>query len=185
MSSVPDKIEQFLLLRVRSFRDKAAFQRLVEIHEKALMRFLYLRLPTKEDAEDAYSTVLLQVWDYAQRTEIKHFNGLLFAAARNIIASHYQKRDKVMTVPIENEDGTEKQIPSQQSPQKMMDIIDASFVREKMKELDEDDQEIIILRYLEGYSVKHIAKYFGKTENATSVMIHRALKKLKDLYERS
>jgi len=182
---LPDKLEQFLLLRIRGFQDKAAFEKLVKMYGSGVLRFLHFRLPSREDAEDAYSTVLLQVWDYILRTEVKHFNGLLFTVARNVIASHYEKRGRVKIVPIENEDGTEKQIQSALSPQKMMDKVDVSFVKEKMKELDEDDQEIIILRYLEGYSVKHIAKYFGRTENATSVMLHRAIKKLKDLYERT
>jgi RNA polymerase sigma-70 factor (ECF subfamily) len=181
---MPDKLEQFLLLRIRGFQDKAAFEKLVKMHGSAVLRFLHFRLPTKEDAEDAYSIVLLQVWDYIKRTEVKHFNGLLFTVARNVVAAHYEKRNRVTMVPIINEEGKEIQIPSNESPERTINKIDVSFVREKLKELSEDDQEIIILRYLEGYTVKHIAKYLGRTENATSVMLHRAMKKLKDLYER-
>jgi RNA polymerase sigma-70 factor (ECF subfamily) len=119
------------------------------------------------------------------RNEVRHFTGLLFTVARNAVAAYYKEKGKLKTVPIINEYGEEIPIHSPQSPKWMIDRIDVSFLQQKIKELDEADQEIIILRYLEGYSVKEIAKYFGKTDNATSVMLHRALQKLKDLYERT
>ena len=179
------KKEQFLLLRIRSFDDKAAFQTLLSEHSEKLLRFLSFKLPRREDAEDTYSIVCIQLWDYLTRNEVQHFSGLLFTIARSAIATFYAQRTKRPTISLNREDGTELPIASPaHTVERMTDKIDAGFLREKMKELSDDDQEVIMLRYLDGYSVKDIAKYFGKSENATSVMLHRAIAKLKELYER-
>ena len=55
------------------------------------------------------------------------------------------------------------------------------LLRDVMKQLEEEESEVILLRYIEGYRVKEIAKYLGKTENATSVMLFRSIQKLREI----
>lgn len=178
-----NKKEQFLLLRVRAFKDKDAFKTLLNEHSPTILKFLHFRLPNREDAQDAYSTVCLRVWEYVSRTEVKHFSGLLFTITRSVIASFYHERSRKPVVSITHEDGTEMQIPSRTSVANLEAKVDATLMQKMMKKLSDDDREVIILRHLEGYSIKEIAEYFGKTSNATSVMLHQAVQRLKELYE--
>lgn len=180
-----DKREQFLLLRIRAFNDKSAFASLVDKHSSALMRFLSMRLRRTHDAEDCYSEVLIQTWNYITRTEVKHFSGLLYTIARNTVAEHYRKHSKVEITSIEYETGEPLPIPSKVTAERIMDQVDAGFMLKLIKKLPEEEQEVIVMRHLDGYRVKDIAQHIGKTDNATAVMLHRAFKKLKDLYERS
>jgi len=43
------------------------------------------------------------------------------------------------------------------------------------------EKDVVILRFIEEMSVKETAESIGKTEGATKVIQHRALKKLKDI----
>jgi RNA polymerase sigma-70 factor (ECF subfamily) len=180
------KLEKFLLVRVRIFKDEDAFERLLREHSAALQRFLYGKLPCHADVEDAYSMLMMQLWEYATSTVVQHFSGLSFTIARRIVASFYHKREGKEQVPIRTsygEEGVEVQSPN--SKEQIEDHIDSVIVKEGLKKLEsEDDREAVILRFIEGYSLKEIANYLGKTENATSALIHRALKKIRDKLEK-
>ncbi len=179
------KREEFLLLRIRAFQDKEAFRILVQEHAGALLRFLHFKLPRHEDAEDAYSNVCLELWDYLSRTEVKSFVGLMFTVARAQVVNFYRKRERSESrnISIHLEEGMEIQIPSRETVGQIQDKLDVGFMAEKMRLLNDDDRELIIMRYLEGYRVKDIAKKLSKSENVISVTLHRALQKLRDLYE--
>lgn len=177
--------EKFLLVRIRVFKDESAFETLLKDYSAPLQRFLYSKLPTATDVEDAYSTLLMKLWEYASTTPIEHFAGLAYTIARRTVASFYENRKKVEHVQIsdEYEEGAVA-VESRETVEKLESKIDVTWVKEALKKMrNEDDREVIILRFLEGYAIKDIAKYIGKTPNATSVLLNRALKKLRSLLE--
>lgn len=175
--------EQFQLFRIRTFQDPKAFEVLLEEHATGLKRFLKVKLPSTHDADDAYSEVCIRTWDYACRGHIDHFSGFLFTVGRNVIAEFYRTRSRrPMEVPIVTDD-YEIPVESKHSGQKISEFVDGELMKEALAELDEDDREAIVMRYLEGQSVKYIAEQIQKTENATSVLLHRALKKLRTIIE--
>ena len=177
--------EKFLLVRIRVFRDEGAFESLLSDYAAPLQRFLYSKLPSATDVEDAYSSLLMKIWEYATTTPIDHFSGLAYTIARRTVAQFYLDRGKTQHVPIsdEYEEGSVT-VESKETVDKLEAKIDVGWVKEALKKLDnEDDREVIILRFLEGYAIKDIAKYIGKTPNATSVLLNRALKKLHHLLE--
>ena len=45
-------------------------------------------------------------------------------------------------------------------------------------------REVLVMRHVDGLSVKEIARVTGETENVVSVRIHRAIEKTKTLYEK-
>lgn len=177
--------EKFLLVRIRVFKDESAFESLLSDYAAPLQRFLYSKLPSTADVEDAYSSLLMKLWEYATTTPIDHFSGLAYTIARRTVARFYEERGKVQHVPIADEFGEEGvAVESKQTVEKLEAKIDVGWVKEALKKLhNEDDREVIILRFLEGYAIKDIAKYIGKTPNATSVLLTRALRKLRSILE--
>lgn len=175
--------EQFHLFRIRTFQDQKAFELLLADHASALKRFLKVKLPTAHDADDLFSEVCLRTWDYACRGHIDHFSGFLFTIARNTIAEFYRTRSRrPMEIPIVT-DEYEIPVESKHSGQKISEFVDGELMKEALAELDDDDREAVVLRYLEGHSIKYVAEQIQKTENATSVLLHRALKKLRVIIE--
>ena len=173
-------------MRIRVFKDEGAFESLLSEYAAPLQRFLYSKLPSVTEVEDAYSTLLLRLWEYSTANVVEHFSGLAHTIARGLIAEFYRTRNKVQHVPIADEFEEEGGVAvlSKETVEKLEDKIDATWVKEGLKKMhNEDDREVIILRFLEGYAIKDIAKYIGKTPNATSVLLSRALKKLRSILE--
>ena len=62
--------EKILLFDIRARRNQNSFERLIVEHVPALKRFLLFKLPRPEDAEDAFNTTLLRLWNYLQASEV-------------------------------------------------------------------------------------------------------------------
>lgn len=166
--------EQFLLFRIRAFSDETAFAALLKKHGPGIQRALHFKLPTEEDVEDAYTTVCVRFWQYATSTTVEHVPALMHTIARGVIADFYRKRKNADDVSVDDVVLASGERVAEQTDARLRLI-------EAIKQLDDDAREAITMRHIDGYSVKDIAKHFGKSENATSVLIHRAKKKLQTL----
>jgi RNA polymerase sigma-70 factor (ECF subfamily) len=51
----------------------------------------------------------------------------------------------------------------------------------RLDELPEDRREALIMRFALGMSNREIARALGRTDGATKVLIHRAIKQLEEL----
>jgi len=56
-------------------------------------------------------------------------------------------------------------------------------MRVAIKKLDEDEKQIIVLRYFEEMNTKEIANIININDGALRVRIHRILEKLKSIVE--
>lgn len=56
-------------------------------------------------------------------------------------------------------------------------------LKEKIGQLKPEYQEMILLRIIDGLSVREVAHITGKSEGNVRVITHRALAKLRKLYE--
>jgi len=52
-------------------------------------------------------------------------------------------------------------------------------VRQAMSHLNDDYQNAIIWRYLDDLSIKEVSQLLDRSEEATRVLLHRAMKELK------
>ena len=59
----------------------------------------------------------------------------------------------------------------------------AELVRQALSELDDTRREVIVLRFMEGFSNKEIAELIGKSEEAVRQIQCRALKFLRDKFK--
>ena len=173
--------EQFLLFRIKAFKDEHAFAALLQEHGPALQRFLHFKLPTKQDAEDAYSTSCIRVWGYASRSKVDHFSGLIYTVARTVVADFYRSSEKKDA--LQTSDQELAQVESKHSGKKIEEFVDGELMKNALMQLSENEREAIVMRYLEGHQVKEVAIQIGKSENATSVLLHRALKKVRTILE--
>jgi RNA polymerase sigma factor (sigma-70 family) len=64
-----------------------------------------------------------------------------------------------------------------------VDIIEVAIIREMLGELPDHHREVVVMRFIDGFTPSEIAEVTGERENTVSVRIHRALLKLKKAYE--
>ena len=60
----------------------------------------------------------------------------------------------------------------------------AALIQAALATLSQERRDILHRRYVEGHSVKHIARKFGKTPKAVESMLSRARGELRDLLQR-
>lgn len=166
-----DAQEKLILFKIRAFKDQKAFAVLLSKHTPALQRFLKSKLPTKEDAEDAFSITIYRFWNYLTAAEVESVSGLLFTIARSSVAEFYRSK-KVEQVSLE---GFDKGVN-----ERLDEKLDArELIKKELKELDDETREIVVMKFLEGWRVKDIAKHLGKSEGATRTAIYRVIKKIR------
>jgi len=166
--------EKILLFRLQTRRDERAFEELYRRYRPALLRFIYVKVPTREIAEDMLSEVFVGLWRYVnEKRRITHFRGLAFKIARTQIASYYRSEEGRQHVSLD--EISEKALKYEEAYQEVdTELLNAVF------SLKPEDVEIVMLRYVEGMRVRDIAQIFGKKATSISMQLHRALKKLKD-----
>lgn len=169
--------EQFLLFRIHTFQDPKAFEILLNEYGSRVQKYLRMKLPRIQDAEDVYSESCLRMWNYAVGTKIDAFAPVLNTIARTAVADFY--RTKSRKVEMVSGEETFETVGSTKLEQSLIDQLDVEKLKTLIEELSEDEAQVVVMRYMEQLSVKEIAQEIGKTENATSVMLHRAINKLR------
>jgi RNA polymerase sigma-70 factor (ECF subfamily) len=166
----------------REFGD--AFER----YNDELFRHCALRLSDKERALELTQETFIRVWQYMQRgEEVREIRPFLYRTLRNLIIDEYRKHtptslEGMMT---EESEGVEHLLPADETNTLEAAITRFDGVRamERLKELPDTYREVLLMRYVDGFSPSEIAEEIGESENAVSVRIHRGLKKLKTLLE--
>lgn len=174
--------EQFLLYRVREHEDQNAFAELHKEHSPHVYRFLCSKLPSQEDAHDALTTTFLRLWNYLRSSSVDYLSALTFTIARGVVAEFYRGND-IETVSYDEEESNIQINDEGEGAGSVVNAADAELVKRAMNEIPDHYKEVIILRYFEDMPVKDIAQHLDKTENATRVMIHRGIKKLRNAIE--
>ena len=145
-----------------------------------IFRFTYLKTSNKEIAQDLTSECFLSTIKYLKENEVHNLRAFLFKTARNKIIDYYRQKGRVIysdEAVLANEEISGKD--------ELVNKQDAKLMAEKIRLLNDDDREVLTLRYLEDLDIKEIADIIGKSQMATRVQIFRALKKAKSLIEES
>lgn len=159
-----------------------AFARLYDRHVNAIYRYISLRVPTQEQAEDLTEDVFLRAWQHLARYRPERpFLHWLYRIAHNrLVDEHRSKAQKNISLDALAESGHD---PHEDNPPPLARIIaqeDVLQLRQALTVLSPDEQTLLTLRFTEGMAYKEIAAILNKSEGACRVMQHRALKKLAD-----
>jgi len=175
--------EKILVYKVRTKRDPDAFSKLYDFYIEPIYRFVYFKLSNKEDSEDITSEVFLKAWNYliSEEKEVNNFRQLIYRIARNRVIDVYRERAKKSECSIETIEiaATDNIIHSIELAEEKVELINT------IKKLKHEYQEVIHLRYVEGLSVRDIAVILDKKYANVRVILHRAIKKLKELSVRT
>lgn len=161
--------------------DTSAFGLLYDKYHDQIYRFVYLKVSHREEAEDITHHVFLNAWQHMP--DYKHkgfpFSSLLYQMARNKVIDHY--RTKKTTVDIESL--YEADIPRHAST--LEDAAHSQFqlaaIKTALKQLKQEYQDIIIMRYVEDLTPSEVARILKKPKTTVRVLQHRAIKQLKAL----
>lgn len=158
-------------------RAKDEFSLIYDQHITKIYRFIFLKVSSREIAEDLSSEVFTRTWTEFNKQEIKNIQAFLYGVARNLIADHYRVQGRIKIVSVEATfDIQDEQDDLQEQANLSSDM---EMVQKALSDLKDDYQNLIIWRYLEELSVPEIAEITGKSEENVRVGVHRALQSLK------
>ncbi len=170
-----DNEEQVLKRAIQG--EASAFGLLYDKYQPRLYRFIYLKVSHREEAEDLTHQVFLNAWQ-----NIQHFHdqGLpisswLYHIARNKVIDYYRTRKYTANIDeVSEELFQDEHDPASQTHKKML----LEQITAVLHELTQDQQDIIIMRFVEELTNKEIARIMDKHIGTVRVLQHRALKHL-------
>ncbi|MDD5043049.1 MAG: RNA polymerase sigma factor [Patescibacteria group bacterium] len=172
--------EKFLLFRIRTRGDKEAYGELYDNYVASIYRFIYFKVSSRSEAEDLTSETFLKTWDYLADQEkssrIETFGPFIYRVARNLVVDYYRNRIEETAL-----EGIESSTEKMDLKTNMELDEQVREIEEGMKDLKEEYREVILLKYIEGLGISEIAEIIDKTKGSTRVLLHRAVKALKEV----
>lgn len=179
-------VDRYLLYLIRKQQDPQAFARLYDHYVEAIYRFVLLKVPSKEDAEDITSEVFLKCWNYVQEHhDVLQIRSLLYRIARNAIADWYRAhaakgRSLAVTFSVDETSSLSQGDLSDAGHGRM--VVEAraelSLVMGKLERLKDDYRDVLTLRLIDNLPFGLIAKIMERTPGNVRVLYHRAKKAL-------
>lgn len=156
------------------------FSQLYDQYIVKIYRFAFLRVNSKPAAQDIASETFSRAWtafNNQEQNKVQNWPAFLFRIARNLIVDLYRERGKIQVVSASAVIDTD---PSLDLEGKAVFNSDMEQVKKALAGLGEEQQEVIIWRYLDGLSTKEIAEILDKPEGTIRVILHRGLNALKE-----
>ncbi len=156
-------------------------------HRPAVYRYVRFRVATRETAEDVTSDVFLKALRSIKRYDSKRAapRTWLLRIARNAVTDHLRslKRRGSLHVSLDRVPDLVSQVQSQE--ERLLKEERIQHLLNGTKLLRQADQEILSLRYGSGLDNNEIAEALGVSSNAVAVRLHRSLKRLKEVIDKS
>jgi RNA polymerase sigma-70 factor (ECF subfamily) len=166
--------------------DSAAFGQLYDRYAERIYRFIFLKTGHKSDTEDLLHEVFLASWrtigGYQLRGGIP-FTSWLYRIAGNRVIDWYRTRKNGVSLDEMMESNTLPIELASTGHTALLEALDRGFamdgVMRGIRTLNETEQTILLMRYVEDLSPEETGHATGKTAAAVRLIQHRALLKLK------
>ena len=157
--------------------DVEAFGTLYERHIERIYKYIRLRVTELAEAEDISETVFLRAFESIGRYQERGyaFSSYLYKIAKNQLVDYYRKKKE--EAPIEVADQVVADLPT--LDEGLIHSDQVREVQETIATLPEDYQEVIRLRVILDMKTAEVAEWFGRSEGAVRVLLHRALDALR------
>ncbi|MDP3958386.1 MAG: RNA polymerase sigma factor [bacterium] len=159
-----------------------AFLRAYKEHADALFRHCFFKVSSREIALDLVQDVYTKTWNYLyEGGNVSNMRAFLYRTANNLIIDYYRKKKSVSLDEMYGEGFDPAYAPQSE----LVNRLDGERAIVYLQKIPEHYRDIVMMRYVDELSIKEIASILDETENNVSVRLHRALEKLKTVFDRS
>lgn len=160
--------------------DPLALATIYERYSPAIYRYIYYRVGDVELAEDLRAEVFLRMLEGMERYEDRGWpiSAWLYRIARDRTIDSLRRRKKRPQLPLEAWSET------CDGPDSTIDVLfDYEDLHRTLKQLTEQQRQVILLRFMENLSVQEVARRMGRTEGAVKALQYRGLQMLAKLLQ--
>lgn len=156
--------------------EAASFGILYDHYTPQIYRFIYLKTGNKSEAQDLLHEVFLRAWQNVAGYNDRGlpFSSWLYQIARNRVIDYYRTKK-------DHRDLTEVELVAAPEISLIDNKLSLKKIMEALKQLNEEYQSIIIMRFVNDLSPGDIAAALDKSEGAVRLAQHRALSKLREI----
>ncbi|HZP58321.1 MAG TPA: sigma-70 family RNA polymerase sigma factor [Dehalococcoidia bacterium] len=158
--------------------EPGAWRQLFEENYERVYNYAFIRTGNAADADDIASTVFVEAVKGIGRYQYRGSPVVawLFRIAHNETVDVLKRRQRTGAQPLD--------APAISDRLRARDVIshadERADVAEALGRLRPEHRDVLLLRLVEGRSVRDVAELLGKTEGAVKVLQMRALRALKD-----
>ena len=168
-----------LIARARA-GEAAAFGALYDRYVEAVYRYVFYRVRETAEAEDVTSEVFMKALRAMPRYETRQpFLAWLYRIARNAVIDRARRRRTQVSFEDALAHPNADRILDPDAT--LFQQVDAETLRGAIRQLTPLQQEVIVLRYVEGLDTRAIARIVGKREGTVRGIEFRALGALRQL----
>jgi RNA polymerase sigma-70 factor (ECF subfamily) len=158
------------------------FTELYRAHLRDVYSYSYYRVGNHHDAEDLTEQTFLQAYRHFERalreSQGRPLRPWLIRIAHNLAANHYRDRARKPQTALDS-------VAEPDALHTTEDLVEGRDelrrILEAVQELPDDRREALIMRFALGMDNKEIARALDRTDGATKVLIHRAIRQLEGL----
>lgn len=151
------------------------FAEILRVYEKPLLRFAVSKVPNAV-AQELTQESFLRLWKEDPMSLKDHEGPWLFHVCRNLCLDWLKSEGKRKSQRVEH---LQLLDPVKPALQQMIEQQQESQLSQKMESLSENHREVLKLKFQDGFSYKEISKITGHSESYVGVLIHEAVKDLR------
>jgi RNA polymerase sigma-70 factor (ECF subfamily) len=170
-------VDELTLVRLSQQGDQEMFARLYDAYMERIYRYVYFRVADEKLAEDITSQVFLKVWEKLDTYQAGQspFMAWLYRIAHNAVIDYYRSKK----VAISLEEANPVDLSHANEMDEKLDLeIQSEELRAALRELTEEQQQVLILKFVGGLSTTEIAQQLGKQQGAVRALQMRGLQGL-------
>lgn len=182
MSLIQDDVADSTLVELAIAGDTDAFGELYSRHLDAIYRYIYFRIGDVHDAEDLTEMTFLRAWESlpSYKSQGSPFTSWLYRIAHNLTVDYYRRNKTHQSFAQVDREA----LLDQEQAGLMQKLIANEEVQELAKALSrltEEQQQVIILRFIQGLDHTEVARHLNKTDGACRMLQYRALTALNQI----
>lgn len=172
-----DHAKEWELVQRAQLLDEAALSELYSAYYPRIYNYAFLQLGDVQTAEDLASEVMLKVLESIKKYQYKGtpFSAWVFRIARNRLIDLHRRRKRRGEINL-----TEPLAAMQIGPQTLAErALDRGQLQLALKYLTDEQRQVIVLKFIEGFDNASVARILGRSEGAIKSLQHRALHSLR------
>ena len=170
-------LQEWQLVQRAQALDESALSSLYASYYPRVYNYAFLHLGDVQAAEDLASEVMLKLLESIRKYQFRGmpFSAWVFRIARNKLIDLHRRRRRRGEVDL-----TEPLASMQISPQVLAErALDRGQIHLALKYLTDEQRQVIVLKFIEGFDNGSIARILGRSEGAVKSLQHRALHSLR------
>ena len=166
-----------------SMHDQAAFAELYNAYVEKIYKYIYYKVSNPSDAEDLCEQVFLKAWEAIgrYRWQGRPFLAWLYRLAHNAHIDHVRSQRPTTSL---TDDQRPLELASHSASIELGRALDAEVIAGALAQLTLEQQQVIVMKFIEGLDNEQIAHAMDKREGAIRALQMRALMSMRRVLER-